>query len=129
MDNKSIAIIILVIIIAIGGIYLLTSKTAPNTVQNNTTINNTGNHTKTITNHTHINETVKTNITAAQAKEITKQYIGEPGAYPGTPKLIYVKASGGFKGGYVWEVPIILNGKEVDAIGIDAQTGENLGEI
>jgi len=99
-------------------------------VQSNS-INDTGNHTnKKISNQTNkSNETVKTNITAAQAKEIAKKYIAEPGDYPGTPKLTYIEASGGFKGGYVWIVPIMNNGKVVDGIGIDAQTGENLGEM
>ena len=69
-----------------------------------------------------------TNITVCQAKKIAKKYIMVPGAYPGTPKLSYQKASGSFKGGYVWDVPIILNGKRVNGIMIDAQTGANLGE-
>jgi len=39
-----------------------------------------------------------------------------------------VKASGSFEGGYVWNVPIIHDGKVVDGIDIDAQTGEEIGE-
>lgn len=132
MENKQIIIIAaIVVLIAIGGVYLYTTKSSPNnaTVQN-ITVNETHmkNHTESTETHKNTNKTVKTNITAAQAKEIAKKYIETPGNYPGTPKLFYQKASGSFKGGYIWEVPIMNNGKWVDGIQIDAQTGENLGE-
>lgn len=136
MENKEIIIIAaIVVLIAIGGVYLYSTNTGQNnTMTQNTSQNTTVNethmkkHTESTETHKKTNETIKTNITAAQAKEIAKKYIGEPGAYPGTPTLFYQKASGSFKGGYIWEVPIMYKGKWVDGIQIDAQTGENLGE-
>lgn len=134
MGNNGILALIVIVVLIIGGVYVYaTSTSSNNTVQNtsqNTTINETHmkKNTEPTENHTKNNETAKTNITAKQAKEIAKKYIETPGAYPGTPTLFYQKASGSFKGGYIWEVPIMLNGKWMDGIMIDAQTGENLGE-
>ena len=71
---------------------------------------------------------ITTKITAEQAKKIAKKYIEVQGAYPGNPTLFYQKALGSFKGGYLWDVPIMRNGKRVNGIVIDAQTGANLGE-
>lgn len=71
---------------------------------------------------------ITTKITAEQAQKIAKKYIMVQGAYPGNPTLFYQKASGSFKGGYLWDVPIMKNGKRVNGIVIDAQTGANLGE-
>lgn len=134
MDNKQTSILIIIIaIILLGGIYVYASSNSNNSAQNtsqNTTINETNmkQHTESSDTHKKANQTVKTNITAEQAKQIAKQYIGTPGTYPGTPTLFYAKASGSFKGGYIWEVPIMLKGKWIDGIQIDAQTGEDLGE-
>jgi len=130
---KKIFIVLIVTILLIGGAYACGTSANPNNSATNTQ-NVTANeiHMKTHTESTETNikvsKTVKTKISAEQAKEITKKYIGIPGAYPGNPKLVYLKASGSFKGGYAWAVPIMLNGKIVDGILIDAQTGENLGE-
>ncbi len=71
---------------------------------------------------------ITTKITAEQAKKIAKKYIMVQGAYPGNPALFYQKASGNFKGGYVWCVPIMLKDKCVSGIMIDAKNGANLGE-
>lgn len=134
MENKQIlALITIVAILVIGGLYVYADTNSSNNTQNtsqNITVNETHmkTHTESTEAHKKANKTVKTNITAEQAKEIAKKYIGTPGAYPGTPTLFYQKAEGSFKGGYIWEVPIMLNGKWVDGIQIDAQTGENLGE-
>jgi|GEM_PF-5484457 len=136
MENKGIlALIVIMAVVIIGSVYVyatgidLNSNATQNTPQI-ITVNETHmkKHAESTEAHTKVNKTVKTNITAEQAKEITKKYIETPGAYPGTPKLFYQKASGSFKGGYIWEVPIMLNGKWVDGIEIDAQTGENIGE-
>lgn len=59
----------------------------------------------------------ETKISSREAKNIAQKYIEEPGATAGTPTLSK----------NVYTVPIILNGKNVGEISIDAQTGENLG--
>lgn len=131
MEKKQISILIVIIaIIFIGSIYVYATNINSNNNAQNTTINETHmkEHTESTDTHKKANQTVKINITAEQAKQIAKQYIETPGAYPGTPALFYAKASGSFKGGYIWEVPIMLNVKWIDGIQIDAQTGENLGE-
>ncbi len=135
MRKREIAILIAIIaIIATGGVYASASgmnsiKSAQNDLQN-TTLNETHmkEHTKSAETPKKTNETIKTNITAEQAKQIAKQYIETSGAYPGTPKLLYQKAYGSFKGGYIWKVPVMLNGNLINGILIDAQTGQNLGE-
>jgi Peptidase propeptide and YPEB domain len=56
-----------------------------------------------------------------QAKSIAQNFIEEPTANAGTPKLITLNG----KSTYV--VPVISNGKIVGEIYIDPETGENVG--
>jgi uncharacterized membrane protein YkoI len=66
-----------------------------------------------------LNSDDSTIISASKAKKIALEYIEEPGATAGTPELV--------KSGKVYIVPVIVDGKTVGEIEIDAVTGENLG--
>nr|WP_245526729.1 PepSY domain-containing protein [Methanothermus fervidus] len=62
-----------------------------------------------------------TEIGHENAKNIASKYIEEPGASPGSPKIVYID------GKPVYVVPVIKNGKQVGEIYIDVKTGKNLG--
>ncbi|WJI09981.1 PepSY domain-containing protein [Methanobacterium sp. CWC-01] len=83
---------------------------------NNNTPNNSSNLSQNVNNVTNT-----TNITATQAQQLANQYIEQAGATAGTPQLTNVN------GKQVYIVPIVLNGKTVGEIEIDATTGQNLG--
>ncbi|MBI5680806.1 MAG: PepSY domain-containing protein [Methanobacterium sp.] len=131
--NKGIIAIIAVIILAGVGLYVYSLQgsninTGNNTTQNITNPNNTQttpqNQTNiTSVNNTQVNNNIKTNISSEHAKEISLQFINEPGAYPGNPTLSKLP-----DGKLVWDIPVIQNGKIVSGVVIDAQTGANLGE-
>ncbi|MGB9980603.1 PepSY domain-containing protein [Methanobacterium sp.] len=141
VNNNGIVIaIVIIILVAIAGIYLAAQNTGSdnNTAnmssnppqnaspQNNTTMVNNGtnssNNTNS-TNNTNINNT-NTTVSAQQAQKIAQAYILESGAEAGTPTL-----NTWSDGRLVWSVPIIgSNGeKEGVSIYIDAQTGARLG--
>jgi uncharacterized membrane protein YkoI len=60
-------------------------------------------------------------VSSSEAKKIAEGYIQQDGAVAGTP---VIKTMGGKK---VYVVPVKMNGENVGAIYIDANTGENLG--
>ena len=127
MNRRLIAVIVIITIIIIAGVYLYSRST--DQAQNNTTETNTsvGNETQISpqnqTNTREGNNTTQTTISAEQARQIALQYIEVPGAYPGNPTL-----SKWPDGRLVWTVPVIQNGEIVSGIVIDAQTGQNLGQ-
>jgi uncharacterized membrane protein YkoI len=60
-------------------------------------------------------------ISITKAKSIAQNYIEQPGATAGTPKL---KTMNGTK---VYIVPVIYKGEQAGEIWIDAKTGKNVG--
>ena len=60
-------------------------------------------------------------ISPTAAKILAKKYIEEPGAIPGTPKLVKQD------GKKVYIVPVIDKKKNVGEIYLDAHSGKNLG--
>ncbi len=63
----------------------------------------------------------QTKISSEQAQEIAQKFIEQPGATAGTPQLTEID------GKSIYVVPVMVDGKSVGEIEIDAQTGENLG--
>lgn len=72
-------------------------------------------------NTTQQNTTEQTKISSEQAQEIAQKFIEQPGATAGTPQLTEIS------GKSIYVVPVMVDGKSVGEIEIDAQTGENLG--
>jgi hypothetical protein len=64
---------------------------------------------------------VNVKITASEAKSLAQKSILQEGATAGTPKLTT------YGGSKAYLVPVMLNGKQVGEIYIDAETGKNLG--
>ena len=139
MNSKGIVIaIVIIMVIAIAGIYLAAQNTglSDNTSnvssnppenasqQNNTTMVNNGTNSTNTTNSTNNTNDTNTTVSSKQAQKIAQAYILESGAYPGAPTL-----NTWSDGRLVWNVPIInSNGeKEGVSIYIDAQTGARLG--
>ena len=60
-------------------------------------------------------------ISAQEAQNIALQYIEEPNATAGTPRLVDED------GKKIYIVPVIMNGDTVGQIEIDAYTGKNVG--
>ena len=100
--------VLLVAVVAVSGCLDTGSNQNP---QNN--LSNQGQNVTNLTN--------ATNITATQAQELANKYIEQAGATAGTPQLTTVN------GKPVYVVPIVMNGKTVGQIEIDATTGQNLG--
>jgi len=100
--------VLLVAVVAVSGCLDTGSNQNP---QNN--LSNQGQNVTNLTN--------ATNITATQAQELANKYIEQAGATAGTPQLTTVN------GKQVYVVPIVMNGKTVGQIEIDAATGQNLG--
>ena len=68
------------------------------------------------------NTTIKpAEISSEEAQQIAQKFIEQPGATAGTPQLTEMD------GKSVYVVPVMIDGKSVGEIDIDAQTGENLG--
>lgn len=127
MNNRLIALIVIIIVVIIAGVYLyprFTDQLQNNTTEKNTSVQNeTQISPQNQTNTTEADNTTKTAISDEQARKIALQYIYVPGAYPGNANL-----SKWPDGRLVWTVPVIKNGKIVNGIVIDAQTGQNLGQ-
>lgn len=123
MINRPILITLAAIaaIVIIGvAVYGNAGNSNPNvkhTDQNNL-INNS---TNTSSNNTQTTNQGKNMISASEAQNIAKKYIEEPGATAGTPNLVEIN------GKKTYAVPVIMNGKTVGEIDIDAYTGENVG--
>ena len=138
VNNKGIVTaIVIIIVLAIAGLYLAAQDTGTNnntpniinnTPQNASQQNNTTNGTNSTnfnsTNSTNMTNSTNTTVSAQQAQKIAQVYILESGAEAGTPTL-----NTWTDGRLVWNVPIInSNGqKEGVSIYIDAQTGARLG--
>lgn len=60
-------------------------------------------------------------ISSSEAKSIAQDFIAEPGAVAGTPKLVKMNDT------LTYVVPVIMNGETVGEIYIDPETGKNVG--
>ncbi len=123
MIGKSIVAIIVMAAIMIVGFTAYGSAHNNNNITNQTPAQNVSNNSKntTITATTQNTASEQELISAADAQSIAQQYILQPGAQAGTPIL---KELSGEK---IYTVPVILDGKNVGEIDIDAQTGKNVG--
>jgi uncharacterized membrane protein YkoI len=108
----------LVVIVAIFGIGYAAFTNMTTSPTNNSSIQNVQN-TSSNTNNTQ--KTENKTISSEEAKKIATKYIDEAGATPGTPKLVNQDNK------MVYIVPVMINGKNVGEIDIDAETGANLG--
>lgn len=134
MDNKIIALIVIVLVIIIGAVYVLANpgNTNQTVSANNTSLTNTTNNTKIIHNQTSHNttkknETPKVNITAAQAQQIAidaSADLGFPAKAHGTPVLF--KWTQNKLHTWVWDVPLeFMSGDtKYGSLDVDAYTGE-----
>ncbi len=122
MLNKPIlAILVLVIVVVIGaGIYAGSTQVKPISQSDTTDITTiTSNDSANVNNSS--NNSRQTMISASEAKNIAKTYIEEPNATAGTPHLVEID------GQMIYVVPVIMDGKTVGQIEIDAYTGNNVG--
>lgn len=119
MVNKpTLAILALIIVVVVAaGIYAGFNQLTPNN-QNNSDIKQINNTSQTNTSQ---NETGQNMISAQEAQNIAQQYIEEPNATAGTPRLVEED------GKKIYIVPVLINGSSVGQIEIDAYTGKNLG--
>lgn len=119
MVNKpTLAILALIIVVVVAaGIYAGFNQLTPNN-QNNSDINQINNTSQTNTSQ---NETGQNMISAQEAQNIAQQYIEEPNATAGTPRLVEED------GKKIYIVPVLINGSSVGQIEIDAYTGKNVG--
>jgi len=135
MDNKIIALIVIILVVIAGAVYILANPCNTNTTQNTST--NTTNITNTTNNSANIihnqtsrnttNETPKVNITAAQAQQIAiaaSADLGFPAKPHGTPKLF--KWTANKRHTWVWEVPLEFEkgSTKYSSVDVDAYTGE-----
>lgn len=120
MVNKpTIAILALVIVVVIGaGIYAGSNPPKTNT-QSGDNLTTTTNEASQI--NSSQNDTEQNMISAQEAQNIAMQYIEEPNATAGTPRLVEED------GTKIYIVPVIMNGSTVGQIEIDAYTGKNVG--
>jgi len=126
MMKKLIGLVVIIAILAVGVFAFGSSNTKnPNSTsaikQPNVVAINTNNHNTKNTNNTTTTQNSQTKISPSEAQKIANKYILQPGATAGTPKLIKQNTK------MVYIVPVIMNGKQVGEIYIDAQTGQNLG--
>ena len=121
MVNKpTIAILAIVIVVVIGaGIYAGSNPPKPDTQTSDngtTTTNNEASQSNASQNSSGQNM-----ISAQEAQNIALQYIEEPNATAGTPRLVDED------GKKIYVVPVLMNGSTVGQIEIDAYTGKNVG--
>ncbi|NYB27449.1 MAG: PepSY domain-containing protein [Methanobacteriaceae archaeon] len=121
MVNKpTIAILAIVIVVVIGaGIYAGSNppKTDTQTSDNGTTTTNN----EASQSNASQNSSGQNMISAQEAQNIALQYIEEPNATAGTPRLVDED------GKKIYVVPVLMNGSTVGQIEIDAYTGKNVG--
>jgi uncharacterized protein YxeA len=116
VDNKIIALVIIIILLVIGGLYLFATQNNSNTTlntTNNSTINTTNNTNQVTSNGTNLNNATTQNnntnvkVSASQARQIaigaSKDLTGETDT-AGTPTLI--KWTTNTKHTWVWKVPL-----------------------
>ncbi len=135
VDNKIIALVIIIILLVIGGLYLFATQNNSNTTlntTNNSTINITNNTNQVTSNGTNLNNATTQNnntnvkVSSSQAQQIaidaSKDLTGETDT-AGTPTLI--KWTTNTKHTWVWKVPLTntATGK-TGLMYIDAITGE-----
>jgi uncharacterized protein YxeA len=135
VDNKSIVLVIIIVLVVIGGLYLFATQNNGNTTlntTNNSTINTTNNTNQETSNGTNQNNAIQQNnitnvkVSATQAQKIavdaTKDLTGENDT-AGTPTLI--KWTTNNKHTWVWVVPLTnkATGK-TSKMDIDAITGD-----
>lgn len=119
---RSVIVILAIAVIVVIGVAAYTgdNKSNPSSNQIDKNIpNNTMNNSHQVI--IQQNNSGKTMISASEAQEIAQKYIEEPGATAGTPHLVE------FNGQMIYVVPVIMNGKTVGQIEIDAYTGKNVG--
>jgi uncharacterized membrane protein YkoI len=121
MVNKpTIAILAIVIVVVIGaGIYAGSNppKTDTQISDNGTTPTNN----EASQSNASENSSGQNMISAQEAQDIALQYIEEPNATAGTPRLVDED------GKKIYIVPVIMKGDTVGQIEIDAYTGKNVG--
>jgi uncharacterized membrane protein YkoI len=118
LNKPTIAILVLVIVVVIGaGIYAVSTQTQSNSQSSNN--DNTPDDTSQV--NTSQNDSGEKMISAEEAQEIAKEYIEEPNATAGTPRLVEED------GTKIYIVPVVMNGSTVGQIEIDAYTGKNVG--
>lgn len=121
MVNKlTIAILAIVIVVVIGaGIYAGSNppKTDTQISDNGTTPTNN----EASQSNASENSSGQNMISAQEAQNIALQYIEEPNATAGTPRLVDED------GKKIYVVPVLMNGSTVGQIEIDAYTGKNVG--
>lgn len=122
MVNKpTIAILALVIVVVIGaGIYAGSTQLKPNSQSSDNGITTITNNDDSQVNNSQ-NDSGQNMISASEAQNIALQYIEEPNATAGTPRLVDED------GQKIYVVPVIMNGSTVGQIEIDAYTGKNVG--
>ncbi len=128
MIGKSIIAVVVMAAVMVLGFTAYGSAHSNNNTTNTTPAQNLTNDTSKNTNNTTTATTSNQNagsgqdlISAADAQSIAKQYILQPGAQAGTPDLKEIN------GEKIYIVPVIIDGKNVGEIDIDAQTGKNVG--
>lgn len=120
MLNKSIIAILAIVVVVVIGVAAYAGNSKLNTVnQTEKNISISNNSTPPVI--IQQNNSEKTMISAIEAQEIAQKYIEEPGATVGTPHLVELN------GQMIYVVPIIMDGKTVGQIEIDAYTGKNVG--
>ena len=120
--KSKIVLIAMVALLAIGAsafVFAHSKDPSNQTAVQNQSNNNTNNNSNDSTSSA--GTTDQKLISASDAQSIAQKYIQEPGATAGTPDLK------DFSGEKVYVVPVVLNGKTVGEIDIDAITGNNVG--
>lgn len=116
MKKAIIGLVVIVAILGIGFAAFTNMKTTTSPTNNSSVkVQNT------TTNTSDVQKTTNNTITSEEAKKIATKYIDAKGATAGTPKLVNEDNR------LVYIVPVMVNGKNVGEIDIDAKTGANLG--
>ncbi len=118
---KSIVALLAIAAVVVIGVAAYSGDNNINTYNPADVINNTSNNNSTQKIINQQNNSQKTMISAQEAQEIAQTYIEEPGATAGTPNLVELN------GQMIYVVPVIMDGKTVGQIEIDAYTGKNVG--
>lgn len=121
LNKPLIAVLALVIVVIIAaGIYAGSNQIKPSSQANDNIITST-NDLQNSHNDSSVNNTGQSMISASDAQNIALKYIEEPNATAGTPRLVDED------GNKFYVVPVVMGGKTVGQIEIDAYTGANVG--